>query len=311
MPSRAERFGRLERWAKLQEWVISVAQLYSLGFTADEIRGLVERHYLHRVHRGVYAVGQRQLSRRGWLWAALLACGDTSFLSHRTGAGLRGLVGLNAWRIEVSVVGHGSRQRSNLTIHHLGKPPDAGEVKLLGGLRVSSVERLFIELAPSSSLDQLDQMLQLATRKNILNIPKMEAAIARHAGARGMAKLSAAIADYRPRPFDKSGLERVVAAGIAADPSIPAPERNIYLKAGGISWEIDFFWRRERVALEADGGQYHLTPQDKEKDRIKDAKLMAVGITPLRVTDVRWELDAAGAMDDLRTILRLRSNPAA
>lgn len=311
MTPRAERLVALERLAKRQEWVIFIAQLYDLGFTADEIRGLVERRYLHRVHRGVYAVGHRQLTRRGWMWAALLACGDTSFLSHRTAAGLRGLAGLNAWKIEVSVVRPGSRQRSNLTIHHLRRPPDAQEVKLLDGLRVSSVERLFVELAPGSSLAQLDQMLQLAARKNILHVDKMEAAIARHAGAGGMAKLRAAIADYRPRPFDKSGLERVVAAAIAADPSIPTPERNIYLKAGGISWEIDFFWRGERVALEVDGGQYHLTPQDKEKDRIKDAKLMAVGITPLRVTDVRWDLDAAGAMDDLRTILRLRSNPAA
>jgi very-short-patch-repair endonuclease len=132
---------------------------------------------------------------------------------------------------------------------------------------------------------------------------EMEEALKRHAGERGLAKLKQALKAYRPRPFDKSGLERSVGAAIARDPRFPKPKRNWHQLAGGILWELDFFFEKERVALEVDGGQYHLTPQDRERDRLKDAKLLAEGIKPVRITDVRWELDRAGALDDLLAVV--------
>jgi hypothetical protein len=299
-----ERVEALERFARRQEWSISSRQLYSLGFTLKEILGMVDRGYLHRVHRGVYAVGRRQLTRRGWLFAALLACGEESFLSHRTAIALKGLCRINPYAIHVTFVGSESRRRSGLIIHRARVQPFRGEVRTQGGLRASSIYRALVEAAGGESRPFLDQVIELAMRKKMLDIASLEKAIDRHAGARGAVNLRAAFAAYRPRRFDKSGLERSVAAAIAADPSIPTPERNVHYEAGDIRWEIDFFWRQERVALETDGGQYHLTPQDKERDRIKDAKLMAEGITPMRITDVRWELDPGGAIEDLRAILR-------
>lgn len=81
--------------------------------------------------------------------------------------------------------------------------------------------------------------------------------------------------------------------------------------AGGIRWELDFYWPDRRVVLEVDGGRYHLTPKDRERDRIKDAKLMAAGLIPMRITDTRWELDEQGALDDLRAILGSAADSAA
>jgi very-short-patch-repair endonuclease len=102
-----------------------------------------------------------------------------------------------------------------------------------------------------------------------------------------------------------------VAEAIAADSRFPRPLRNQYVMAGGIRWELDFYWPERRVVAEVDGGRYHLTPKDLERDRIKDAKLMAAGLIPMRITDTRWELDRIGCLDDLRAILGLTSNPAA
>lgn len=311
MNPRAERLVRLEHWAKRQEWVISVAQLYSLGFSHEEICGMVDRGYLHRLHRGVYAVGRRQLTGRGWLFAAFLGCGDESFLSHRTAIALRGLCPINPYLIHVTVIGSASRRRSGVVIHRARVDPHPGEVTTSGGLRASSMYRALVEAAADEPRQWLGEMIEAGVRRRLVDIRKLEEAIAGHAGARGITKLRAALAAYRPRHFDKSGLERSLAAAIAADPSMPAPERNIHHEAGNIRWEIDFFWRKERVALETDGSQYHLTPQDRERDRIKDAKLMAEGITPMRITDVRWELDPTGALADLRAILRRRRQAAA
>jgi hypothetical protein len=46
----------------------------------------VARGRLHRIHRGVYAVGHRGLSREGRWLAAVLAAGERAVLSHLSAA---------------------------------------------------------------------------------------------------------------------------------------------------------------------------------------------------------------------------------
>ena len=43
---------------------------------------------LHRIHRGVYAVGHGKLTLKGRWMAAVLACGPEAFLSHRAALAL-------------------------------------------------------------------------------------------------------------------------------------------------------------------------------------------------------------------------------
>ena len=68
-------------------------------------------------------------------------------------------------------------------------------------------------------------------------------------------------------------------------------------------WEVDRYYRREKVALELDGRNFHQAERDREKDRIKDAKLATEGILVVRITDARWNFDPDGALDDLAAIL--------
>jgi hypothetical protein len=311
MNNRLERLAAVDRFAARQEHLITIEQLLGLGFTKDDVLGLVERRHLHRIHRGVYSVGTGRPSRQGWLLAALLACGETSFLTHRTGAAVRGLRAVNTWEIHVTIVGTAIRRRRGIVTHRISEPPHRSEVRTVGGLRVASVPLVLLQLAAGEPRDELDRMIELAVRRDLLVIKEMEETLERHAGARGVCKLRAALKVYSPRPFDKSGFERAVAEAIAADPRIPPPLRNQHLIAGGIGWELDFYWPDRRVVLEVDGDRYHRTPKDRERDRIKDAKLMAAGLIPMRITDTRWELDRAGALDDLLKILDLASNPAA
>jgi very-short-patch-repair endonuclease len=49
-------------------------------------------------------------------------------------------------------------------------------------------------------------------------------------------------------------------------------------------WEVDAVWDRERLVVEVDGYRYHRTRAKFERDRRKDAQLLAVGYRVLRVT---------------------------
>ena len=72
--------------AESQYGVLSHAQLLALGLSRQAIKHRVARGKVHRVYRGVYAVGRPQLDRNGQRVAALLACGSGSALSHSASA---------------------------------------------------------------------------------------------------------------------------------------------------------------------------------------------------------------------------------
>jgi hypothetical protein len=161
---------RLERLAARQDNVVAADQLFGLDLTWADIRGLVNRAHLHRLHRGVYAVGTRRLSRNGWLRAALMAAGPRSFLSHRTGGGLRGLCGLNIYEIHLTVPGARVRSTGDLRIHRTRVPPGPGEVTTVSGLRTAGVALILIQLASTESRDELDRVIELAARRRALDL---------------------------------------------------------------------------------------------------------------------------------------------
>lgn len=55
------------------------------------------------------------------------------------------------------------------------------------------------------------------------------------------------------------------------------PEANVSI--GG--YEVDFYWPRERLALEMDGRAFHTSRRDFERDRRRDADLATRGIRVL------------------------------
>jgi hypothetical protein len=273
------------------------------GLSRAAVYRLVERGQLHPLYRGVFMVGHARIVDHGRLIGALLAAGPTAWLSHRTAAAVYGLRALNVRRIELTVPGTSTRRLPGLELHRATRPPFNGEVRQRNGLRVSSVARMLVELAPREKPTELNRLITVAARKGLLNIEQLAEALRRHRHRPGIAKLRAAAKDYLPRDDRKSELERAFDRELPRHPDIPQPLRNIHIDI----WEIDCYWPQERVALELDGRPYHVAVADIEKDRVKDAKLLGMGIAPMRITDRRWEYDRAGAMDDLRALLELRA----
>jgi hypothetical protein len=287
--------------ATQQFGVVSLEQLRAIGLSYRQIRGRVKRGWLLPLYRGVFAVGHRRIVPHGRLFAALLAVRPDPFLCHRTAAAVGGLREISVRRIELTVVSTGGRPRAGLTVHRIKHPPDPADVTVRHGLRVSSVPRMLIELAARERPTELDRLITQSIHQQIFDLGAMERALHRHAHRPGVGRLKAALAGYLPRPDRKSDLERAFDRLLLAHPDIPPPLRNVQLGP----WEIDCLWPKPGLALELDGRPYHVAVRDTEKDRIKDAKLMRLGLKPLRVTDLRFRLDQRGVLDDLRALLGL------
>ncbi len=293
----------IARIASRQHGVVSTEQLMAVGLTRHQISYSVSVGRLHRLYRGVYAVGHRRLTRDGHLIAGLLAAGDGAFLSHRTAAALHGLRNLNLRRIDVTVVGSAPRGRHGLNVHRTNRPPVKGEITMINGLRVSTVPRVLVELAPTETSEELGRLLTEAVRKRAFSHEAMRATLDRYASCPGIGRLNEVYRAYRPRPDRKSDLERDFDRLLDKHPEIPVPLRNQLFGP----WELDCYWPEHNVVLELDGRPYHLAVEQIERDRVKDAYLLARGLRPLRVTDRRFNDDPDGAISDLKAILVLEA----
>jgi hypothetical protein len=292
---------RIAAFAAKQFSVVSLAQLLTLGLTYKEIRGLVDRGYLFRLFRGVFAVGHRNIGTWGWLMAAFLAGGPDSFLSHRTSAGMLGVRGIYTRGIEITLPGGGTRQEG-LTVHRTARPPHPADLTKRNGIPISSLPRMLIEVAPTASMAELDHLITMAARRQILDPIAVEAAFERHARRPGVKKVKEAFAAYRPRPDRKSDLEREFDEELDTRPQIPQPTHRNMIMFG---WELDCYWSDHGLVVELDGRPYHVAARDAEKDKYKDGKLLIRGIRTLRITDLRWQFDRAGAMDDVEALLNV------
>jgi hypothetical protein len=233
--------------------------------------------------------------------AALLACGETAFLSGRSAAGLWELQPLNAFEIEVTVVADHTPSHPPLHIHRLSETPHPSEMTTLGGLRVSSVARMLLELAAREDELQLKRLVTDAARREILDVADVQRLLACHRTARGKNKLRRAMAGYLPDKALKSGFEDDFHAWLAEHPEIPPPpQRDIHIGP----WEIDCYWPERQLAVELDGRSYHDALADFERDRRKDAWLQRNGIRILRITRNRFNDDRASVLDDLLALLR-------
>jgi very-short-patch-repair endonuclease len=54
---------------------------------------------------------------------------------------------------------------------------------------------------------------------------------------------------------------------------------------------VDFLWREQGLVLEVDGFTYHSTLSAFERDRRKDATLVAAGFTVIRITRRQLQLE--------------------
>jgi predicted transcriptional regulator of viral defense system len=143
------------RIAAQQHGVVTVAQLLGCGLSEAGIRRRVAAGRLHRIHRGVYAVGDAGLSRHGEWKAAVLACGEGAALSHRSAAELWGMLEPEGGAIHVTVpVAGGRNRRRGLRIHRCPSLTRAA-VTRREAIEVTRPDRTLTDLSPVTPRGEL------------------------------------------------------------------------------------------------------------------------------------------------------------
>ncbi|HTX32426.1 MAG TPA: type IV toxin-antitoxin system AbiEi family antitoxin domain-containing protein [Solirubrobacteraceae bacterium] len=284
--------------AAMQHGVVGRWQLLSAGFSAGVIRGLVRRGHLHPVHRGVYAVGHRRLTRKGRWMAAVLAGGPDAVLSHRAAVELWELRPGSSGRIDVTVPGRTRRGQRGIRVHNVRRlHPDDRDV--VDGIPVTSVHRALLDYAEIARHQQLRLGIEAAERREIFDLRQLEALYARARGRRGVKALKAVVAELRgPAPWTQSELERRFLA-LLREHGFPEPATNVLIHG----FLADCWWPEARLVVEIDGYEFHKSRKQFEENRLRDTKLQLEGIRVLRVTQARIEFGTAELLSDLRRAL--------
>jgi hypothetical protein len=235
---------RLAEIAARQHGVVTIAQLAECGVDRWAVGRRVRAGRLHRLHRGVYAVGHTALPLRGRWLAAVLASGEDALLSHRSAAALWGMLSTSAPKIDV-IVPPGSGRRSTAAI------------RIRRGSRDGTVHHGIPVTSPRCTLDDL------AASK----LPRWQL---RKAGEVAQ-RLGESVTPQGPR----SPLEAAFLALCDDEPVVNATVEG---------FEVDFHWPDARLIVETDGHEHHGTRAAFERDRARDQALVAAGWTVVRFT---------------------------
>lgn len=281
--------------AAKQHGVVARRQLLALGLSAQSIQHRLTKGRLHRIDRGVYAVGRPALGREGRWMAAVLACGGGAVLSHGSAAALWG-IGPSPPVVEVTIPIASPRRRSGVRVHR--RPNlQATHVTVREAIPLTKPVRTAIDLAVRLGPARLERLINEADRVGLFSPEKLLAELDDYPGVRGVGPLRT-ILGARTFQLTDSELERrflriVEKAGLP----YPLTQRHV------TGFRVDFFWPDLGLVVETDGLTYHRTPSQQARDRVRDQAHLAAGLTPLRFTHAQVRFESSYVSETLASLV--------
>ena len=163
----------LAELAMRQHGVVSIRQLTGpLGYSRRSVSRAVAAGRLHRLHRGVFAVGHTRLTQQGRCLAAVLACGPKALLSHDSAAWLWGISTKRPSPYSVTTPVHRS-PRPPIDLHH-SRTLTADDRALCEGIPVTSLARTFLDVAATSRTQRLQRMLERSEELKLFDLRSVE-----------------------------------------------------------------------------------------------------------------------------------------
>jgi very-short-patch-repair endonuclease len=196
--------------------------------------------------------------------AAQLACGPDCALSHDAGAFRLGIRAVRPALLEVSVVGN-RRGHDGVLVHRVATL----EAFTFEGMRVTTAARTLADLAPR--LDDR-QLARAAEQAQILGL-------ATHAELAASLPSRSSRLLYAGPQLTRSEAERRF-LDLIERARLPRPRTNVRIGR----YEVDLLWPEQRLIVEVDGYAFHSTRAAFERDRARDAELIAAGYRVIRVT---------------------------
>lgn len=287
--------------AERQHGVVARAQLLRLGLSGSAIDHRCARGTLHRLQRGVYAVGRRALGNEARWMAAVLASGSGTVLSHWSAAELWRLRPVSGRMIELTTTGS-ARPRLGTRRRVARVPSD--EVTVEQGIPVTTVPRTLFDLAAVASADVVESALREAEYRRLYDRLSLRDLLARYPRRRGAPVVEDCLARRAESPSGRirSPLEERFVPFLRRH-RLPLPQLNAWIPLQPKSYEVDCLWRARKQIAELDGYDGHATRGAFREDRARDRRLRVAGYGVTRIAWAQLDDEPEELAADLRVLL--------
>lgn len=289
--------------AARQHGLVSRRQLVDAGLGPNAIGRRVRIGWLHRMHRGVYAVGHRALTDEARWLGAVLAHGDGAALSHSCATALWEIRRYSGTWIDVTIPSRAGRSRRERIRLHRSSTLGAEDVTTHRGIPVTTIARTLLDVAATLGAPRLARTVEQSEIRRLFDLAAVDSTIARNPNHPGAKPLRRALALYRDDELTRSDLEAIF-RGLCDDHNLPRPLVNHIVEGT----EVDFFWPDDRLIVETDGRATHFTIAAYEADRARDAHLLTLGYRTMRLSDLQVRRDAAIVATRLKALLPGRAS---
>jgi very-short-patch-repair endonuclease len=298
MGRKSHSFDReIAKLAERQHGIVALWQLLVLGLSRDAVRCRVDLGRLHRLYRGVYAVGHRKISWHGRVMAAVLLHGPDAVASHRTAAALWDLLPPRGNDVHVTVAAAGRAKRKGIVLHQVRElhPKDR---TTKDGIPVTALGRTLIDVFSSESEERTERALEQAERIGLFDGKAIDGACDRSPTRRGVKRIRVRLRKHRAPAESDSTLERRFLI-FCRHYRLPTPKMNRWIE----DYKLDAVWPERKLVVELDDYYTHRTRKSFESDRRRDARLQSLGYRVIRITRERLEMEPGVVAEELRLLL--------
>lgn len=267
----------IRRLAEAQHGVVCVRQLKALGLSESLILERVGSGRLIQLHRGVFALGHRQVGVRGEWMAAVLACGPDAVLSHGSAAQLWGI---RDSRGPIEVTRFSGHRRPHGVWLHQTRSLEPELIATEASIPVTSLERTLLDLAPRLNDRQLERTVVAADKTGRLRWPELMRLAVEARGRKGLRRFRRVVVRVDPSAVNTRSPLEVDFLALCREAGLPTPQVNVAVEGR----TVDFHWPKQRLIVETDGYRYHDDRPAFERDHESTVALMNAGYTVLRAT---------------------------
>jgi predicted transcriptional regulator of viral defense system/very-short-patch-repair endonuclease len=297
--------GRIAELAGRQHGVVARRQLEGLGVGREAIEVRLRNGRLHRLYRGVYAVGHRALSKQGRWMAAVFAGGPGAVLSHLSAAALWGIRGSGGGSVHVTTA-RKSRSSGPIRRHCSLVPED--ERGVVDGIPATTVPRTIFDLAAIGTTDQVESLVRESEYRQLHDRLSLFDLLERYPRRRGAPRVRAVLERIEGLPAGQvsSPLEERFLLFLRRH-GLPLPRLNDWIVVGDRRFRVDCHWPGTGQIVELDSWQAHGTRASFRSDRARDRILRVAGYSVTRISWAQLDDEPVAVAADLRTLIYKRS----
>jgi hypothetical protein len=285
----------------------TAAMLAENGVTRHTFRCLLKDGLIRQVTSRVYLAADVELTVELRVQAVALVVKPHQVIADRTAAwiwdiGTYAYGELDYPPIEtVALRGSNPCKRADVSGRTRDLHPD--EIVTVGGVRVTTPVRTALDLGCVLQRREALAALDAFRRVHGLSLARLEVAVGRFTGRRGVVQLKALLPLSDPRA--ESARESWTRLAII-DAGLPLPELQIWVEVEGFRYRLDLAYPRQRIVIEYDGWEAHESTEDlRRATRERRERLRRNGWTVI----VGRKRDFTGAgldawLDEIREALR-------